>query len=155
MVLRASPQLRSTRRPEELWQDSDERERASVWSGLFGVSMCETGQPCAVHPACYTQWIPDEKEKSLESKLVAVMGCNRPGRVGTIQAVASQRSRCRIGSCELEFWSLALSFICNITWSRWVFKSLFFNWSHWSVPCTCTCWTKEDGRSQECTCIRY
>lgn len=60
-------------------------KRALQTSGLFGARMMRLANPVLqALPATPNGWIPDEKDKSLENRLMVIMGCNRTGRLGII-----------------------------------------------------------------------
>lgn len=54
-------------------------------SGLFGTRMLRLANS-VLHtlPATPNGWILEEKDKSLENRLMVFMGCNRTGRLGII-----------------------------------------------------------------------
>lgn len=55
---------------------------ASQGSGLFGARMMRLANPVLqALPATPNGWILDEKDKSLQNRLMVIMGCNRTGRL--------------------------------------------------------------------------
>lgn len=60
-------------------------EGALQGGGLFGARMMRLANPVLqALPATPNGWRLDEKDKSLENRLMVIMGCNWTGRLGII-----------------------------------------------------------------------
>lgn len=91
ILTQSSGSKRGAHCPARAWPDgqssSDTRPGGGGFAGrgLFGARMLTLPNPVLqALPATPNGWILDEKDKSLENRLMVIMGCNRTGSLRII-----------------------------------------------------------------------